>query len=87
MQPEKSKIKPYFDTLQAELKDHRDSKGKIHNLAFVLCGVVIAILHGRKSPSSIQRFIFNRHSELVEWTLFSNLQLSIIPIQFYFKRS
>ncbi|MFK7983295.1 MAG: transposase family protein [Saprospiraceae bacterium] len=70
MQPEKSKIKPYFDTLQADLEDHRDPRGKIHNLAFVLCGIVIAILHGRKSPSSIQRFIFNRHLELVEWTDF-----------------
>lgn len=84
MQPEKSKIKPYFETLQTDLKDHRDPRGKLHNLAFVLCGVVIAILHGRKSPSSIQRFLSNRHLELVEWTGFpskspiSNAQLGRI---------
>ena len=72
MQPEKSKIKPYFNTLQTDLEDHRDPRGKLHNLAFILCGVVIAVLHGRKSPTSIQRFMSNRHSELIEWTGFQS---------------
>ena len=31
--PENSKIKPYFDTLQADLADHRDPRGKRHNLS------------------------------------------------------
>ena len=51
MQPKKSKIKPYFENLQKDPKDVRDMRGRVHNLAFVLTGVLIAILHGRKTQA------------------------------------
>ncbi|MEW5956093.1 MAG: ISAs1 family transposase [Chloroflexota bacterium] len=42
------------------LTDKRDKRGKRHELAFVLGGVVLAIMSGRSYASSIQRFIQNR---------------------------
>jgi len=46
-----------------KLKDQRDNRGKRHSLAFVLGGVVLAIMSGRSSASSIYRFIKNK----LEW--------------------
>lgn len=46
-----------------QVKDGRDNRGKRHKLAFVLCGVTLAILAGRAKLSSIQRYIANR----IEW--------------------
>lgn len=43
--------------------DHRDNRGKRHALAFVVVGVVCAILSGRSKVSSIFRYIRNR----IEW--------------------
>jgi predicted transposase YbfD/YdcC len=43
-----------------KLVDKRDNRGKRHKLAFVLGGVVLAIMSGRSSVSSIQRYIKNR---------------------------
>ena len=54
---------PQLSSLMAKLKrltDKRDNRGKRHELAFVLGGVVLAIIAGRSSVSSIQRFIHNR---------------------------
>jgi predicted transposase YbfD/YdcC len=42
------------------LTDKRDNRGKRHELAFVLGGVVLAIMAGRSYTSSIHRFIENR---------------------------
>jgi len=42
------------------LKDKRDKRGKRHELAFVLGGVVLAIMAGRSYASSIYRFIQHR---------------------------
>ena len=42
------------------LTDKRDNRGKRHELAFVLGGVVLAIMAGRSYASSIHRFIENR---------------------------
>jgi hypothetical protein len=42
------------------LTDKRDNRGKRHELAFVLGGVVLAIMSGRWYASSIHRFIKNR---------------------------
>ena len=50
------------------MPDHRDTRGRQHNLSFVMTGVLIALLHGRKTPSSIQRFIKNRLKHLKRWT-------------------
>ena len=43
-----------------KLVDKRDNRGKRHKLAFVLGGVVLAIMSGRSAVSSIQRYISNR---------------------------
>ena len=45
------------------LTDDRDNRGKRHALAFVVTGVVLAILSGRSKVSSIFRYIRNR----IEW--------------------
>lgn len=49
-----------FMTKLKRLVDPRDNRGKRHELAFVLGGVVLAIMSGRSYASSIQRFIKNR---------------------------
>lgn len=54
--------------MQTELEDHRDPRGRVHNLGFVLSGVLVAILLGRNRLSSIQRFIANRFEDLCAWT-------------------
>lgn len=49
-----------FATKLKRLIDKRDNRGKRHELAFVLGGVVLAIMSGRSYASSIYRFIKNR---------------------------
>lgn len=54
---------PNLTSFAAKLKrllDKRDNRGKRHPLAFVLGGVVLAIMSGRSYASSIHRFIKNR---------------------------
>jgi predicted transposase YbfD/YdcC len=54
---------PDLTSFAAKLKrlnDQRDKRGKRHELAFVLGGVVLAIMSGRSYASSIYRFIKNR---------------------------
>jgi predicted transposase YbfD/YdcC len=56
----------FFDLLnqQADL-DERDNRGKRHSLAFVLMGVVMALLAGRDGNlSAIQRHMKNQHHAL-----------------------
>ena len=45
------------------LTDDRDNRGKRHELAFVVAGVVLAILSGRSKVSSLFRYLRNR----IEW--------------------
>ena len=47
----------------SHLTDARDNRGKRHGLAFVVAGVVFAILSGRSKVSSIFRYLRNR----IEW--------------------
>jgi predicted transposase YbfD/YdcC len=47
----------------SQLTDDRDNRGKRHALAFVVAGVVLAILSGRSTVSSIFRYLRNR----IEW--------------------
>ena len=47
----------------SQLTDDRDNRGKRHALAFVVAAVVLAILSGRSTVSSIFRYIRNR----IEW--------------------
>jgi predicted transposase YbfD/YdcC len=49
----------FFAALQ-HLPDPRDTRGKRHDQAFVLCGVVLAIMVGRSRVSAIHRFMRNR---------------------------
>ena len=51
-----------------QLPDHRDNRGKRHALAFVVAGVVCAILSGRSKVSSIFRYLRNRIGWLREVT-------------------
>jgi predicted transposase YbfD/YdcC len=52
----------FVDALR-HLADDRDNRGKRHALAFVVAGVVLAILSGRSKVSSIFRYQRNR----IEW--------------------
>lgn len=47
----------------SHLTDARDNRGKRHGLAFVVAGVVLAILSGRSKVSSIFRYLRNH----IEW--------------------
>src|SRR4029453_15397833 len=50
------------------LPDPRDNRGKRHELAFVLCGVILAIMVGRSRVSAIHRFLHNRFEWLRDTT-------------------
>jgi predicted transposase YbfD/YdcC len=52
----------------SQLTDDRDNRGKRHTLAFVVAGVVCAILSGRSKVSSIFRYLRNRIAWLREVT-------------------
>ncbi len=58
--------KNYYEQLSEQLLDPRDNRGKRHNLSFICCCVIIAIMNGRLYPTAIQRYIKNRHVELCE---------------------
>jgi hypothetical protein len=47
-----------FEALQ-HLPDPRDQRGKRHAQAFVLCGVILALMVGRSRVSAIHRFLLN----------------------------
>jgi predicted transposase YbfD/YdcC len=53
----------HFVEALSQLTDDRDNRGKRHALAFVVAGVVFAILSGRSKVSSIFRYLRNR----IEW--------------------
>jgi predicted transposase YbfD/YdcC len=55
-----------FTTKLKRLIDKRDNRGKRHELAFVLGGVVLAIMSGRSYASSIHRFMKNRFKWLCQ---------------------
>jgi predicted transposase YbfD/YdcC len=57
----------FFAALQ-QLPDPRDNRGKRHDLAFVLCGVILAIMVGRSRVSAIHRFLRNRFGWLRDTT-------------------
>jgi DDE_Tnp_1-associated len=49
----------FFAALQ-HLPDPRDKRGKRHDLAFVLCGVSLALMAGRSRVLAIHRFLRTR---------------------------
>jgi hypothetical protein len=57
----------FFAALQ-QLPDPRDPQDKRHDLAFVLCGVVLALMAGRTQVSGTHRFLHNRFKWLREIT-------------------
>lgn len=59
-----------FEQLQASLPDARDNRGKRHNLAFVLTGLLWALLRSgrRLIISRLHRWIVREHAWLVEQT-------------------
>lgn len=57
-----SQIGSFIEALN-ELPDHRDNRGKRHNLAFIISSIIMAILVGRSKASGIHRYICNK----VEW--------------------
>ena len=59
-------INSFVDLLNNDLPDPRDNRGKLHPLALVIVGFVLATLMGRQSLSSIHRFIVNRADWLAE---------------------
>lgn len=70
MQPRNQEIVSFYDSLLVELPDNRDNRGKKHQIAFVVVGVIIAILVGRNKASSIHRYLKNKFEWLCEITNF-----------------
>ncbi len=60
----KYQVKAYYEHLQAYLVDKCGKGGKCHDLAFVLTGMLIALLRSRKrlSMASIHRFMQGKYS-------------------------
>jgi predicted transposase YbfD/YdcC len=57
----------FFESLQ-QLPDPRDNRGKRPEFAFVLCGVILAIMVGRSRVSAIHRFLRHRFEWLRDTT-------------------
>ena len=68
MQPCPEDNRSFFEKLQNEKGlDLRDNRGKRHDLAVVLVGVILALLSRRDGNlSSIERHIKNHYEQLVE---------------------
>jgi len=68
--PTKNQVKAYYEYLQAQLVDKRDNRGKRHNLAFILTGMLIALLRSGKrlNMASIHRWMQREHAQLVAET-------------------
>ena len=60
--PDTAQVKTFMAKLET-IMDPRDNRGKRHSLPFVLTAVSLAILTGRSSVSSIQRYIQNK----IDW--------------------
>jgi len=67
--PTRKQTRSFFEEL-SNLEDKRDNRGKVHDFAFVLCGVCLAIMTGRSKPSSIYRYLRNRFRWLRRATKF-----------------
>lgn len=50
--------------MQANVTDTRDTRGKRHDLHFVLCGVLLAILSGKVLVTEIHRWLVRNHTFL-----------------------
>lgn len=70
------KTPAFFEELDSKLVDSRDNRGKRHNLAFVVCGVVLATMVGRAKVSSIHRYIQHK----IAWLRAITGQEHAVPI-------
>ena len=43
-----------------KIPDKRDNRGKIHSYVFIITGVILGILAGRSTTSSLHRYIENK---------------------------
>lgn len=59
-------LKIIYEELIDALEDLRDNRGKRHDLAYIILGCVLAIMTGKKTLSSIHRFLVNRNVWLKE---------------------
>jgi predicted transposase YbfD/YdcC len=71
-----AQARTFYARLKTELNDPRDNRGKRHELSFVVCAVGLAILAGRATLSSIQRYIVHK----IEWLRESLDQPTAQPI-------
>lgn len=62
----------FFTALQ-QLPDPRDNRGRRHQLALVVCGVILAMMAGRARLSAIHRFLTHR------WEWLCNLTQTTAP--------
>lgn len=67
--------------MQEKLEDHRDNRGKRHELAFILLGFLVAVLRGYNKPSSIVRQMKRDHKWLMRETGYTK-DKSISDVQF-----
>lgn len=70
MQSENPCVLSFYESLQIELPDNRDNRGKKHAMPFVVLGVIIGILIGRITLSSIHRYLDIQFDWLCEVTGF-----------------
>src|SRR5262249_26700625 len=68
LQPPSPEATLTFFAALHQLPDPRDQRGKRHDLAFVLCGVILALMVGRSRVSASHRFWHNRFAGLRETT-------------------
>jgi predicted transposase YbfD/YdcC len=59
----REQITCFVDLLKNNLPEHRDNRGKRHNVVLVIVGFISATLVGRHKLSSVHRYICNR----VDW--------------------
>ena len=79
-QPCREDHKTFFEQLQiAEGLDLRDNRGKEHDLAVILVGVVLAILSNRDGNlSSIHRHMKNHYSQLLQELELNDYDCSVV---------
>ena len=65
--PTQEQITSFVEALE-ELPDKRDNRGKRHTLSFIITSVVLSLLVGRSTTSSIFRYIRNKIGWLREVT-------------------
>ena len=66
--PTEEQVYNFVELLECYLPDSRDTRGKKHSLVFLVVAFVLATIVGRKTLSSIHRYIVNNLDRLHELT-------------------